>query len=42
MDPPLDSETQDEDILINNEYITQDDSKYAVCPDEIRFLYLLS
>ena len=35
--PPLDSNTQDEDILITDEYITQDDSKYAVGPDEIGF-----
>ena len=34
-DPPLD--TQDEDILITDEYITQDDSKYTVGPDEIGF-----
>ena len=36
-DPPLDLDTQDEDILIADEYITQDDSEYAVGPDEIGF-----
>ena len=36
-DPPLDPDTQDEDILIADEYITQDDGKYAVGPDEIGF-----
>ena len=36
-EPPLDPDTQDEDILITDEYITQDDGKYAVGPDEIGF-----
>ena len=36
-DPPLDLDTQDEDILIADEYNTEDDSKYAVGPDEIAF-----
>ena len=36
-DPPLDSDTKDKDILIADEYITQDDDKYAVGPDEIGF-----
>ena len=36
-DPPLDSDTQDKDTLITDEYITQDDGKYAVGPDEISF-----
>ena len=35
-DPPLDLDTQDKDILIADEYITQDDGKYAVGPDEAR------
>ena len=37
-DPPLDPDTQDEDILIADEYITEDDSEYAVGPDEIGFI----
>ena len=41
-DPPLDLDTQDKDIRIAGEYIVEDDSKYAVGPDEIGFLYLLS
>ena len=36
-DPPLDSDTQDEDILITDEYITEDDSEYAIGPDETGF-----
>ena len=36
-DPPFYLDTQDEDILITDEYITEDDSKYAVGPDEIGF-----
>ena len=36
-DPPLDPDTQDEGILIADEYIIQDDGKYAVGPDEIGF-----
>ena len=36
-DPPLDSDTQDEVILITDEYITQDDGEYAVGLDEIGF-----
>ena len=36
-DPPLDPDTQDEDILITDEYIIEDDSKYIVGPDEIGF-----
>ena len=36
-DPPLDPDTQDEDILITDEYIVEDGSKYAVGPDEIGF-----
>ena len=35
--PPLDLDTQDEDILITDEYIAQDDGEYAVGPDEIGF-----
>ena len=34
---PLDPDTQDKDILITDEYITKDDSKYAEGPDEIAF-----
>ena len=37
-DPPLDPDSQDIDILITDEYITEDDSKYAVGPDEIGFI----
>ena len=33
----MDLDTQDEDILITDEYITEDDSEYAVGPDEIGF-----
>ena len=36
-DPPLYLDTQDKDILITDEYNTEDDSKYAVGPDEIGF-----
>ena len=36
-DPPLDPDTQDEDILIADEYIIEDDSEYTVGPDEIGF-----
>ena len=36
-DPPLDPDTQDKDILIADEYIIKDDSKYAVGPHEIGF-----
>ena len=36
-DPPLDPDTQDKDILITDEYIIEDDSKYAVGPDEMGF-----
>ena len=36
-DPPLDLDTQDEDILIANEYIAKDDGEYTVDPDEIGF-----
>ena len=35
--PPLDLDTQDEDTLITDEYITQDDCKYMVGPDKIGF-----
>ena len=35
--PPLDLDTQDEDILIADEYNPEDDSEYAVGPDEIGF-----
>ena len=37
IDPPLDPDTQDEDILIIDEYNTEDDSEYTVGPDEIGF-----
>ena len=36
-DPPLDPDTQDEGILIADEYNPEDDSEYAVGPDEIGF-----
>ena len=36
-DSPLDPDTQDEDILIVDEYIAEDDSKYTVGPNEIGF-----
>ena len=36
-DPPLDPDTQDEDILIADEYNSEDNSKYAVGPDEVGF-----
>ena len=36
-DPPLDLDTQDEDILIADEYNPKDDSEYAVGPDEMGF-----
>ena len=36
-DPPLDPDTQDEDILIADEHNPQDDSEYAGGPDELCF-----
>ena len=36
-DPPLDLDTQDKDILIPGEYNPEDNSEYAVGPDEIGF-----
>ena len=36
-DPPLDLDTQDEDILITDQYKPQDDSDYAVGPDKLGF-----
>ena len=36
-DLPLDPDNQDEDILITDEYNPQNDSEYAVGPDEIGF-----
>ena len=36
-DPPLNLDTQDEDILIADDYIIEDDSKYTVGPDKIGF-----
>ena len=36
-DPPLDSDTQDKDILVTDEYNAEDDSEYTVGPDEIGF-----
>ena len=36
-DPPSDPDTQDKDILISDQYIPQDDSNYAVGPDELGF-----
>ena len=36
-DPPLNLDTQDEDILIADEYNSADDSEYAVGSDEIGF-----
>ena len=36
-DPPLDPDTQDEDILITDEYVIEDDREYTVAPDEIGF-----
>ena len=39
-DPPLDLDTQDEDILIADEYNAEDDSKYTVGSDEIGFYTL--
>ena len=42
IDPPLDQDTQDEDILIADEYNPKDDSEYAVGPNEIGFYRLLS
>ena len=36
-DPLLDLDTQDEDILIAEEYDPQDDSEYAVGPDKLGF-----
>ena len=36
-DPPLDPDTQDEDILIADQYNPQDESDYAVGPDELGF-----
>ena len=37
IDPPLDLDTQDKDILIADAYNPKDDSEYAVGPDEISF-----
>ena len=36
-DPPLNLDIKDEDILSADEYIIEDDSEYAVGPDEIGF-----
>ena len=36
-DPPLDPDTQNEDILTADEYNPQDDSEHAVGPDEMGF-----
>ena len=36
-DPPLDSDTQGEDILITDQNNPQDDSDYPVGPDELSF-----
>ena len=36
-DPPVDQDTQDENILIDDEYIVADDSKYVAGSDEIGF-----
>ena len=36
-DPPLDPDTQDEDILIADKNDPQDDSDYTVGPDELGF-----
>ena len=36
-DPPLELDTQDEDVLIADQYNPQDDSDYAVGPDELGF-----
>ena len=36
-DSPLDLDTQDKDILIADEYITENYSEYTVGPDEIGF-----
>ena len=36
-DPPLDLDTQDEDILIADEYNAENDSKYTIGPDEMGF-----
>ena len=36
-DPPLDPDTQDKDVLMSDEYNLQDDSEYAVGPDELGF-----
>ena len=36
-DPPLDLDTQDEDILITDEYIAKDDGEYTIGPDDIGF-----
>ena len=36
-DPPLDLDTQDEDILITDQNNPQDDSDYVVGPDELGF-----
>ena len=35
--PPLDLDTQDKDILIDDRYNPQDDSDYPVGPDELGF-----
>ena len=39
-DPPLDLDTQDEHILIADEYNLKDNSKHAVGPDELGFYTL--
>ena len=36
-DPPLDPDTQEKNILIADQYNPQDDSDYAVGPDELCF-----
>ena len=36
-DPPLDLDTQDEDILITDQNNPRDDSDYPVGPDELGF-----
>ena len=40
-DPPLDPDTQDEDILIADQNDPQDDSDYPVGPDELGFYTFL-
>ena len=37
-DPPLDSDTQNDDILIVDQNDPQDDSDYPVGPDELGFI----